>query len=914
SLNPKTGDVLWQSDPVPRAKEIRTFYLPTLLLYENVVLFSGGETAGLQTGSWYETGKDTLTALSADTGKRLWKSYHPPSGYRSPEDTLVAGGLVWLGETTSGRAKGVFRGLDPHTGEVKVQFAPDVETYWFHHRCYRSKATDRYLLVSRTGTEFVDFRNKHWDINHWVRGACLYGVMPANGLLYAPQHPCACYLEAKLVGFNALSASRPSSKPAQLTPAERLERGPAYDNIETVNRQPSAPKPRPSADWPTYRHDPARSGRATTKVPTSLRTAWQAKIGGRLTSPAIADGRVFVASIDTHTLHVLDMDTGKPLWQFTAGGRIDSPPTVFEGLVLFGSADGYVYALRASDGAMAWRFLAAPADQRLVAFEQLESAWPVPGNVLVYDGVVYCVAGRSMFLDGGMRLWRLDAKTGRVLSETVLDDRDRQANKDLQSYVSWLNMPPALPDVLSCDGRYVYMRSQPFHLDGTRPPLKPMPRRSDADRGAPPPIQHQQYAHLFSPTGFLDDTGWHRTYWLYGSTFVSGWSGYYLAGRAAPAGRILVFDDTHVYGFGRKPKYYRWTTPIEHQLFATTKTLPRLTDTGDSERRISVVRVEKSKSLNPAGKAITVEAWVNSHQPNGVIVARGGTVHGYALYVKDGRPHFAIRADSKVAVVAAKKKITGWWSHVAGVLTQQKQLRLYVDGELVAQGRATSLIPHDPQEGLTVGMDEQSTVGDYGSPFGLDGMIDELRIYHRALSQTEIAQHAAGGKADTTDLVLYFSFDSNKAQDESGNGNDGTIERARPVRGKVGRAFRFVGQALPAPGYVVEHHWTETVPMFVRAMVLADGTLFIAGPPDLVDEEKAFRRIRDPEVQKQLVDQAEAYAGKKGGLLWAVSAEGGQKLGELRLPAPPVFDGLAAAQKRLFLSTMDGQVLCLSGE
>ncbi|HID20804.1 MAG TPA: methyltransferase domain-containing protein, partial [Planctomycetaceae bacterium] len=194
SLNRNTGEVLWQSDPVPRAKEIRTFYLPTLLLYENVVLFSGGETAGLQTGSWYETGKDTLTALSAETGQILWTAYHPPSGYRSPEDTLVAGGLVWLGETTSGRAEGVFRGLDPHTGEVKVQFAPDVETYWFHHRCYRSKATDRYLLVSRTGTEFVDFRNKHWEINHWVRGACLYGVMPANGLLYAPQHPCACYL------------------------------------------------------------------------------------------------------------------------------------------------------------------------------------------------------------------------------------------------------------------------------------------------------------------------------------------------------------------------------------------------------------------------------------------------------------------------------------------------------------------------------------------------------------------------------------------------------------------------------------------------------------------------------------------------------------------------------------------------
>ena len=32
-----------------------------------------------------------------------------------------------------------------------------------------------------------------------------------------------------------------------------------------------------------------------------------------------------------------------------------------------------------------------------------------------------------------------------------------------------------------------------------------------------------------------------------------------------------MFDETKIYGFGRKPKYYRWTTPIEHQLFAANK-------------------------------------------------------------------------------------------------------------------------------------------------------------------------------------------------------------------------------------------------------------------------------------------------------------------------------------------------------
>jgi hypothetical protein len=60
----------------------------------------------------------------------------------------------------------------------------------------------------------------------------------------------------------------------------------------------------------------------------------------------------------------------------------------------------------------------------MTAFEQLESPWPVSGSVLVQDGTVYCVAGRSMFADGGLRLLRLDATTGRKLGETILDHRD----------------------------------------------------------------------------------------------------------------------------------------------------------------------------------------------------------------------------------------------------------------------------------------------------------------------------------------------------------------------------------------------------------------------------------------------------------------------------------------------------------
>ncbi|RMG01102.1 MAG: hypothetical protein D6741_05700, partial [Planctomycetota bacterium] len=392
-LNRDTGDVVWKSQPIERAEVIQSFYAPTLVLYDNVVLFSGGETAGVQTGSWYMSGKDTMTALSLEDGRVLWQAPHPPSGYRSAEDLFVAKGLVWTGETTSGRAVGVFTGRDPLTGEIKVAFPPDVDTYWFHHRCYRGKATENYLLTSRTGTEFIDIEKHSWDINDWVRGACLYGVMPANGMLYAPQHPCACYLESKLSGFNAVAPAKGERIPAWATKVARLEKGEAYDWTPTEDV---------AAEWPTYRHDGERSGGTTANVgiDDQIEVAWEANLGGgKLTPPVAGGGLVFVAAVDRHTLYAVDQESGEVRWHYTTGGRIDSPPTLYRGRVLFGCRDGYVYCLRMKDGALIWRFRGAPVDQRMVAWEQLESVWPIHGSVLVHDGRLYTVAGRSLFLD-----------------------------------------------------------------------------------------------------------------------------------------------------------------------------------------------------------------------------------------------------------------------------------------------------------------------------------------------------------------------------------------------------------------------------------------------------------------------------------------------------------------------------------
>ncbi|MHC4200395.1 MAG: outer membrane protein assembly factor BamB family protein, partial [Planctomycetota bacterium] len=536
ALDAPSGKVLWRAErPVNRRRP--SWSAPTLVVSGDVVLCAdrqvdavhpGTDKSG-KPGQWTVNSQGgvapqgKIIAFSADSGTKLWESPCREC-YNAPVDVFVADGLVWSGNLVKSREPGVTAALDLRTGEVKRKRPNDQKFFKIamsHHRCYRNKATVKYLVLGRDGIEFIDLATGKGAGHAWVRGACQYGVMPCNGLVYAPHHSCACHIESKLDSFNVLAAERTPSAPkgegaeGKDGPA-RLERGPAYGKAARAGDA----KP---DDWPTYRHDAARTGRASSVVPAALKKAWEAELGaGELSSLVVAGGKVYVARIDEHTVCALDAETGEKLWTFTAGGRVDSPPTIYEGMAIFGCADGWIYCLRAADGALAWRFRAAPEERRIVSYDQIESVWPVHGNVLVVSqdgrGIVYAVAGRTSFLDGGMRLLRLDVATGEELSATRITGA-------------------ALPDVLSSDGANVYLRHRRFDMKGVE--------------------QKTPVAHLYSAAGFLDGSWWHRTYWIVGTGMRSNWGGWPVSGGRFPAGRLLVLDGADVYGFGRLNQYNR---------------------------------------------------------------------------------------------------------------------------------------------------------------------------------------------------------------------------------------------------------------------------------------------------------------------------------------------------------------------
>lgn len=86
-------------------------------------------------------------------------------------------------------------------------------------------------------------------------------------------------------------------------------------------------------------------------------------------------------------------------------------PLVHGDTVFAGSHDGYVYAIRAADGAPKWRYLVAPYHRKMMACGQLESSWPVYG-VTPHQGLICASAGLHPEVGGGVHVVGLDPETG----------------------------------------------------------------------------------------------------------------------------------------------------------------------------------------------------------------------------------------------------------------------------------------------------------------------------------------------------------------------------------------------------------------------------------------------------------------------------------------------------------------------
>jgi outer membrane protein assembly factor BamB len=463
ALEAQTGKLLWKHvEPADRYVDY-----PTVATATGQVVFTSGLT-GRDVGRYPGADAREIIAFDLKTGKPQWRremdrelsqlcvadgglfAFNLAGFIGRPRDLFLArlkpedGSIVWK---INPGAKGQFLDFAVIGGKIyvmslglKIYDAADGKEIASlnmpgNSRCEMSRATKNQLLMSFGN--FIDLATEPLQLQRCeiTRGSCGTGNTPGYGMLYYNPNRCQCFVSVR--GYLAVSREKTAE--------------PMADNLRLKSFKPAAkftpPATWPAADdWPIYLGTPQRSSATPTPVPAQLKEHWKATIqsptrsegspvaaelalsshyNGPVTAPTIAGGRVFVAVPEHHRVEARDAKTGQRLWAFSAGGRIDTPPTLYGGLCLFGCRDGNVYALDAATGDLLWRFMAAPYGRQMIDHNQLESTWPLFGSIAVVEGIVLASAGRHPETNGGIHAYGLDPASGMQLwKRTIRHDRE----------------------------------------------------------------------------------------------------------------------------------------------------------------------------------------------------------------------------------------------------------------------------------------------------------------------------------------------------------------------------------------------------------------------------------------------------------------------------------------------------------
>ena len=232
------------------------------------------------------------------------------------------------------------------------------------------------------------------------------------------------------------------------------------------------------------------------------------------------------------------------------------------------------------------------------------------------------------------------------------------------------------------------------------------------------------------------------------------------------------------------------------------------------------------------GGAVTFAAWVkydafnswsrvfdfgNGQDNHNILMAHYQTT-------SSGRFSHRVTSTSTYELGGSNNLAPNTWLHRVGVIEANGNMRLYLNGSLVSSNTNSSVLPTLTRTQQYVGRSNWAADG------YLDGLIDDFRIYNRALSATEVSNlhqlpaSDADGDGYTyaeeliagtspfsassypnleTGLIAWYPFDGNTS-DMSGNDRDSTAVNAHSyVTGKIGSGVRIVGSDSAVAGHVM---------------------------------------------------------------------------------------------------------------
>ncbi len=174
-----------------------------------------------------------------------------------------------------------------------------------------------------------------------------------------------------------------------------------------------------------------------------------------------------------------------------------------------------------------------------------------------------------------------------------------------------------------------------------------------------------------------------------------------------------------------------------------------------------------SRSIPVPDKEITVEAWVSlGNYPWNwcpVLSTENNEVKGYRLMIgPHGQASFqAAISEQWISCTTERLSIPlRKWMHVVGVYRANRDLTVYINGEVKAQMPIQGTIGYARGSNCIIGMvanpakpvDIHRTWGTLPHYFGLNGIVDEIKVFDIAKTENEIAGNFAGYELKTPDI------------------------------------------------------------------------------------------------------------------------------------------------------------------
>ncbi len=241
----------------------------------------------------------------------------------------------------------------------------------------------------------------------------------------------------------------------------------------------------------------------------------------------------------------------------------------------------------------------------------------------------------------------------------------------------------------------------------------------------------------------------------------------------------------------------------------------------------SYVDIANSSGVADNLSAMTVSAWFKTTNTSGNgqnIVAKDTSVNngvGWALFTDGGSAFICLGVSGSVYTCAGTTAnvADGKWHHAVWTMTGNSfaAQTIYIDGIAQSLSNVSGGTVSSFSNGVDIyiGADAGSASNDQK----FNGSIDEVRIYNRALTATEVAGLYQSGAAKinssqspgtlSNGLVGWWTMDgadtvwssatAGTEIDKSGNGNIGTLngmtQSGSPTVGKIGQALRFDGSS-----------------------------------------------------------------------------------------------------------------------